>query len=110
MIMPMIHARMTGEDLTVWRKKQPGTYPAKNGATMQGWSQKTAAKWFGCSYRQWQRYESGESGVPLTLVRRIQAYSTDLTEMLDRIFDTTDDKIERWGGPHEMPEHEEVGP
>lgn len=101
-----IRPGMTGEDLAFWRSKQPGSYPAKNGATMPGWSQETAAKWYGCSIRQWQRYEAGETPVPLPLVRRIQAYRNDFSEMLDRIFDTTPEKIEQWGGPHERLQHE----
>lgn len=102
----MIHPGITGEDLVRWRAKQPGEFPVKNGATKRGWSQERAAKWYGCSVRQWQRYESGESEVPLPLVRRIQAYSADFSEMLDRIFETPVEKVREWGSPHEELAHE----
>jgi predicted transcriptional regulator len=38
----------------------------------KGQSQAQAASWWGCSERQWRRYETGESPVPRPLLKRIK--------------------------------------
>lgn len=99
------YAGMKGAALLEWRRKQPGRFRARNGQSIRGWSQIQAAKWYGCSVRQWQRFESGECEVPLPLVRRIQAHRATFEDVVDSVFDTADEEIEKWGGviePHPL--------
>lgn len=42
----------------------------------RGWTQVRAARWYGCSERTWRRWETGELGVPLAVVRRLRLKST----------------------------------
>lgn len=37
----------------------------------RGWTQERAAKWYGCTPRSWQRYESGERRVPGPLLKKM---------------------------------------
>jgi len=36
-----------------------------------GFTQKEAAKWYGCTERSWQRYEAGDRPVPTPLLHAI---------------------------------------
>lgn len=47
---------MTRHQLRKWRE-------------LRHWTQSDAAKWYGCTLRQWQRYETGETPIPSPLVR-----------------------------------------
>lgn len=39
----------------------------------RNWPQSIAASWWGVSERQWRRYETGHSRIPLPLARRVHA-------------------------------------
>ncbi len=51
---------LTPHVLQVWRRHM-------------GWTQEQACRWYGCSIRAWQYWESGDRRIPFPLVRRIQA-------------------------------------
>ncbi len=58
--MPIRYARyLTPERLAAWRRAR-------------GWTQEAAAKWYGCSLRNWARWEGG-GPIPLPVERRIAA-------------------------------------
>lgn len=90
---------MTGAELAQWRGAQTGDHKHKNNQRREGWTQAKAADWFGCSTRQWQRYEAEDTDIPLTLVRRIQGYDQGFAKAIDQIFDASPEQLERWSGP-----------
>jgi len=92
------HKDMTPEDLKLWRQQQAGEYAWKRNQTRPGWTQARAAHWYGVCERQWARYEAGDAGIPLALVKRMIAYETSFAQAVDRIFDTTPDQSEKYGG------------
>lgn len=104
------HKDMTPNDLVRWRAQQPGDYAYKNNQRKQGWSQVRAADWYGVNERQWRRYETGASAIPLPLVKRLIAYGTSFDDTVARLWETTDEKIEEQGGSV-FPElaHEGIG-
>lgn len=91
---------MTAEELRSWRQSQPGTYKCRNGEVRPGWSQSMCADWYGCSTRSWERYETG-GPIPLPLIKRIHAHETSLEAIVDKIFDTPVELLEKWGSPFE---------
>ncbi len=76
---------MTGAELEEWRLAQAGQHKYKRNQMRDGWTQDQAAAWYGCSKRQWQRWESGEAAVPLPAVKAILRYSTSMQSVLDRL-------------------------
>jgi transcriptional regulator with XRE-family HTH domain len=54
----VISTKLNPETLRHWRNTQ-------------GWTQATAANWYGVTDRQWRRWENGEQPVPLHLERRL---------------------------------------
>lgn len=76
---------MTGDELLEWRLAQAGEHKYKRNQTRGGWTQQQAADWYGCSKRQWQRWETGEADVPLPAVKAILRYSTSIQSVLDRL-------------------------
>ena len=92
------HGGMTPEELRLWRAQRPGEYTYGNNQTRPGWSQLHSAKWYGVSERQWQRYETGESAIPLPLIKRMMAHETSFEDTILRIFETTNEKVEEYGG------------
>lgn len=64
--------RRDGEPLPVMSAREIGSRAhVINFRNGRGWSQAEAADWWGCSERQWRRYETGESRVPSPLLKRI---------------------------------------
>jgi len=57
--MPRAPKLVTPTDLRAWR-------------LARGFSQASAADWYGCTLRTWQRYESGERPIPAPLHRRLR--------------------------------------
>lgn len=92
------HRDMTPDELRRWRAQQPGDYAWKNNQRKPGWSQLRAAGWYGVSERQWMRYESGESHIPLSLIKRLIAHGASFDDMFNRLWDTTPEKVEEYGG------------
>ena len=92
------HKDMSPEELRIWRQQQAGEHAFKRNQTRPGWTQRRAAHWYGTSERQWQRYEAGDASIPLTLVKRMQAYETSFDQAVDRVFDTTPEQSARQGG------------
>lgn len=92
------HKDMSPEDLRLWRQQQAGDHAFKRNQRRPGWTQRRAAAWYGCSEREWQRYEAGEINIPLPLVKRMIAYETSFDQTVDRIFDTTPDQAEEYDG------------
>ncbi len=92
------HKDMTPKDLRAWRGQQPGDYAWKNNQRKAGWSQVRAAEWYGCSIRQWVRYESGENAISLTLIKRLIAHESSFDDTVARLWETTPEKIEEYGG------------
>jgi len=92
------HKDMTPMELRTWRGQQPGDYAWKNNQRKAGWSQERAADWYGVNERQWRRYESGENGIPLALVKRLIAHEASFDDTINRLWETTDEKIEEFGG------------
>ena len=105
----IIQEGMSGRELALWRSQQPGSY-VRGRRTMQGWPQHKAAKWYGCSERQGQRYEGGVSPVPVPMVRRIRSYHVTLESTLDAIFDTSEAKLNEHGSPFPELSHEFATP
>jgi len=89
---------MTPEELRLWRAQRPGDYAWKFNQRKLGWSQARAAEWYGVSERQWVRYEAGDSEIPLSLVKRMIANETTFEDTILRIFETTPEQIEEYGG------------
>lgn len=54
---------LTADDLRLWRTRKNLTDPR--------WSQEFTARWLGVSPRQYKRFESGESRVPLYVIQHI---------------------------------------
>lgn len=75
---------LTGEELTAWRLAQPGEFKKRNNQVVKGWSQKKAAEWYGCSERQWRRWEAAKK-VPLPVIKAVIRYGSSLQSELDRI-------------------------
>jgi len=98
---------LTGEQLAAWRLAQPGRFIARNGENRTGWTQEQCAEWYGCNVRTWRRFESGQRPVPLPLVKRIEAYGGTLEEIIDRMFETPKDLLDKWGSPFKELEHED---
>ena len=78
---------MSGAELRVWRRSQPGEYPAGRGETRKGWSQERAAAWIGVTARTWQNWESPSGSHPIReyAVRRIVEYTQSIDAKLDRM-------------------------
>lgn len=87
-----IHEGMTGEDLKRWRAEQPGEH--RNGP---GWTQKQAADWAGVSSRTWIRYENGRP-IPRIVIKLLMNRRASFDQIVDRIFDTPQPKVEEMGG------------
>lgn len=64
---------ITGEELREWRLAQAGTFRARNGQEVSGWTQQRAADWFGCSLRTWSGWEAGNT-IAGHVVRRLIEY------------------------------------
>ena len=92
------HEDMTPADLVLWRALQPGEYACRNNQHKPGWSQLQAAKWYGVTERTWQRYEAGESVIPLPLFNRLMAYEASFEDMISRLWETTPEKVEEYSG------------
>ncbi len=92
------HKDMTPDELKRWRGQQPGEYAWKNNQKKTGWSQVRAASWYGVSERQWIRYESGENSIPLALIKRLLAHEASFDDTINRLWETTDEVIEKQGG------------
>ena len=103
------HKDMTPEELRLWRAQRPGDYAWKFNQRKLGWSQARAAEWYGVSERQWVRYESGENAIPLSLVKRMIAHETSFDDMINRIWETTPEKMEEYGGIFPRLAHEGRG-
>ena len=97
---------MTGKQLRKWRTQQAGEHAYRNNQKRPGWTQAQAAEWYGVSERQWARYESGESGIPLSLVKRMISYESSFDETISRIWDTPKDLVSEMGGIHPELAHE----
>ena len=89
---------MTPSELKIWRGQQPGDYAWKNNQRKSGWTQLRAAEWYGVSERQWNRYESGENAIPLALIKRLIAHESSFDDTINRLWDTTPEKIKQYGG------------
>lgn len=89
---------MTPARLRAWRRSRPGQHRARNGELRSGWTQKRAAGWYGCSPRQWRRYEAGDANIPRPLVLRVRQYGESFEEILDRLLNTTPEEIADRGG------------
>ena len=50
------------------------------------------------SRAEMRRFESGESGIPLSLVKRMIAHEASFDDTINRLWETTDEKIEEYGG------------
>jgi hypothetical protein len=92
------HKDMTPDDLRAWRARQAGDFAYARNQRRPGWNQRRAAHWYGVSERQWNRYENGESPIPLSLVKRLIAYETSFDQTVDRLFDTTPTQLEDQDG------------
>ena len=92
------HKDMSPTDLRNWRIQQAGDHAYKRNQRRPGWTQRRASAWYGISEREWQRYEAGEIKIPLSLVKRMIAYETSFDQTVDRLFDTTPDQLENYGG------------
>lgn len=57
---------MAGNFPHSWAAQQVQSFRTEN-----GWTQRDAARWYGCSPRSWRRWELGERAVPLPLIKRI---------------------------------------
>ena len=89
---------MSGADLRTWRLQQNGEHKIRH-SMRDGWSQVQAAEWYGCSRRQWQRWEQAKAGhVPLHLTKALMRYGTSYHAIVDRMFDTPNHKVEEWDG------------
>ena len=106
--MVRLHKSMTPADLVLWRSQRPGEY-ARNNQRKPGWSQLRAAKWYGVTERTWQRYEAGRSAIPLTLIRRLMAHEASMDDMIGRLWETTPEKVEEYGGIFPRLAHEGRG-
>ncbi len=104
-----LHEGMTPADLVLWRAQQPGEYAYRNNQRKPGWSQLHAANWYGVSERQWQRYEAGTLAIPLPLIKRLMAHEGSLDDMINRLWDTTPEKVEEYGGIFPRLAHEGRG-
>ena len=101
----------SGEAVRRWRQSQPGEYVARNGQRVLGWSQERAAKFVGRTARQWRRYESGDTAVPLTVVKLMAAYDLSWRKVVDRVFETPARVVEEYGGVFPQLAHEKaLGP
>ena len=89
----------SGADLVRWRKAQAGDHKHRNKQRREGWTQAKAAQWFGCSTRQWQRYEAETTEIPASLVLRIRSYEQGFAKSVDQIFDSSPAQLARQGGP-----------
>jgi len=78
---------LTGTEMAAWRLAQPGKHKFKRNQVRDGWTQAMAAQWYGCSTRQWRRWETAETDVPLPVVKAILRYSSSMQSVLDRIME-----------------------
>jgi hypothetical protein len=92
------HKDMTAEQLRGWRTQQAGDHAYARNQRRPGWTQRRASNWYGVSKRQWERYESGECRIPLSLVKRMIAYEASFDQTVDRIFNTSAPQLEEFGG------------
>ncbi len=92
------HKDMTADELRLWRQQQAGDHAYKRNQRRPGWTQRRASHWYGVSERQWLRYETGESPIPLSLIKRLIAYETSFDQTVDRLFDTTPSQLEENDG------------
>ena len=76
---------MSGEDLKLWRSTLPGTFQARNGQTVKGWSQAKCASWYGIGLRTWQRWESGDTELPVHLIRAVASRQESLEAIIERV-------------------------
>lgn len=65
-----------GKFLRDWRTRRAGAY-RRGRAAMVGWTQADAAAWYGCSERQWRRWENGETPIPVHVIRRLAQWTTE---------------------------------
>ena len=101
------HINMDRHQLKTWREQQPAARDKDTGRGIRwGWTQQEAADWYGVGKRAWQRWEGGERGIPLALLKAIIRYDTSYAEIVDRMLELPAAKAEEYGGLYPELAHE----